>query len=250
MADADSVTLSINLAGMVLPNTTGTYDAVTKLVAALAAAQGEFGPIEKNRHVVIRPREKAAYEFWFADLGEINAKTRPALSKHGLAISSWITGGRLVTALLGHGASLYTDLQAPKLPDTSDELKGFGGKWSYVKRYQISALLFLAAEDDIDDDGSDGREGDDGGATRAADDHAAAAPSMQRRTTATAGAKIDGDGVSWINRKIKALGMDQGLIDTMLARLSITPKPWADLTVKEFATLRSELVKASALPGA
>ena len=53
--------------------------------------------------------------------------------------------------------------------------------------------------------------------------------------------------VQWIERKAKGLSLDATMITAMFTRLKLTEKPWAQLTGAEFAVVKAELARASAL---
>lgn len=242
------------LLGMVPINTTGTHQQVAALFAALAAAQAAFDPIAKNQEAVIRPRDaaKMPYTFVYADFAEIIACTRPALTANGLSIVQPLVprgDGLVLMTILLHagGATMSSECEAPNR-DVAD-LKEFGGRYNYMRRYQYQGLLCLASEDDIDEDGDEGRGqnggGDDGNAGGIGGP--SPRPSMQRKAQ-SAGATIDSGSVAWITRKVKALGMDEGLCRAMLDKLQIPFKPWTALTTDQFAQVKSELSKASAMP--
>ena len=129
------------------------------LYAALAAAQGAFKPIEKNRHVDIKPRDKPAYSFRYADLEEILTKTRPALSANGLAMIQRVEhrqNGCFLICCLAHasGGTLTSEVQIPGARDLSDT-KVFGATITYYRRYLVTAMLGVAADDDLDEDGQE-----------------------------------------------------------------------------------------------
>jgi ERF superfamily len=135
---------------------------------ALAIAQGEFLPIEKNQTADIRGKEgKASYKFDYADMAEIRAKTTPALSKNKLGLMSIPTarakgdGGHVLRTMLVHpsGARIESVLVIPQ----QAEVKNFGGYITYLRRYQVSAMLNVAADDDLDD--ADDGDGDPSGQT-------------------------------------------------------------------------------------
>lgn len=135
-------------------NTTQT---LSELYTALAAAQGEFLPIEKNRSVTIKPRDSSPYSFRYADLDEITNKTRPALSKYKLALFQplIVTGNdaRLVCVLAhASGATAQSEITLPH-PLSLKEPKQFGALVSYFRRYIVQAMLGIAADDDLDEDG-------------------------------------------------------------------------------------------------
>jgi hypothetical protein len=145
------------------------------LYSALAQAQAEFQPITKNREVMITMKSGGKYKFRYADLDEINLRTRPALTKYGLGlmqiVSSEPSGATFIETRLTHkdggSVSARLDIKGPReYPDP----KEFGAVVSYLRRYQVTPMLGVAADDDIDqrprhptgdqDDG--GRQDDDG----------------------------------------------------------------------------------------
>lgn len=139
------------------------------LYAALAAAQAKFQPITKNREVMITMKSGGRYKFRYADLDEINLRTRPALTENGLAVmqivSSEPNGATFIETRLTHkdggAVSARLDIKGPReYPDP----KEFGAVVTYLRRYQITPLLGVAADDDLDQDGKglEGR-GDKGG---------------------------------------------------------------------------------------
>ncbi len=126
------------------------------LFAALAAAQGDFQPIEKNREVAIRS-DKGSYAFRYADLEQILSKTRPALTKNGLALFQ-VLGTKGDDATLrcelvhSAGGRLVSELTIPG-PTSVRDPKQFGAQVTYFRRYMVTSLLGVAADDDLDDDG-------------------------------------------------------------------------------------------------
>lgn len=126
-----------------------------KLAAALAKAQGAFSPIVKNRAVTIySAKNNSSYTFRYADLEELLNATRPALAANGLAIVQEIVNGLLRTVLMHEsGEERVSDLQLGS--SGSDDIKTFGAKISYLRRYAYQSMLCLAADDDLDEDGAE-----------------------------------------------------------------------------------------------
>lgn len=123
-----------------------------KLAAALAKAQGAFRPIEKNRSVAISMKSGGSYKFRYADLEELIAATREHLTANGLSIVQLIAGVQLRTVLMHEsGEELISEM--PLGAAGGDDIKTFGAKVSYLRRYAYQSLLCLAADDDIDEDG-------------------------------------------------------------------------------------------------
>lgn len=131
------------------------------LFAALAKAQGEFKAIEKNREVQIQMRSGGSFKFRYADLEEIISKTRPALAANGLSLFQTLdtaADGALLCCVLAHssGASVRSEHKLPKNLDADP--KTFGATISYFRRYLVTALLGVAADDDLDEDGQEADE--------------------------------------------------------------------------------------------
>lgn len=129
------------------------------LYAALAAAQGSFPAIEKNRSVRITMKTGGTYQFRYADLEEIIAKTRPALAANGLAMIQpmTITGSdaRLTCELVHKdGGRIVSEVSIPH-PHSLQDPKQFGATISYFRRYMVTAMLGVAADDDLDEDGQE-----------------------------------------------------------------------------------------------
>lgn len=129
----------------------GTPQQLAALFGALAAAQGAFKPVHKNREVTIRT-DKGPYTFAYAELSQSLDATRDALSTNGLAVSQPFSlgdGYATVRTILSHkegGLMISTcHLQQAKA------MKDLGGLLTYCRRYAFNALLSLAADEDLDD---------------------------------------------------------------------------------------------------
>ena len=125
-----------------------------ELNAALAAAQGEFEPIKKEKEV-----KTGSYSYSYAPLDLILEKCRPILSKHGLALTQLLESdgnGPAIRTELRHAAGgvIGSSFPLPTMPQKAQEL---GSLLTYLRRYAIVALLGIAAEDD--DDGAQATAG-------------------------------------------------------------------------------------------
>lgn len=130
------------------------------LYAALAKAQGEFTPLAKNREVEITMKSGGRYKFRYADLEAVLSATRPALSSNGLAIIQRIAPvpganySELVTAILHKdGGVIESSIQLPS--NSGGDIKNYGAIISYLRRYALTSLLCVAADDDLDEDGQE-----------------------------------------------------------------------------------------------
>jgi hypothetical protein len=120
---------------------------MSELTKALAKAQGAFPPIPKNREVNAGPRK-----YKYAELATILATVTPVLAANGLAITQR-------TDVTDRGTMLITDLRhiggevlSSTLPLHMDNLQpqALGSLLTYLKRYSLTSLLNVAADEDDD----------------------------------------------------------------------------------------------------
>lgn len=182
------------------------------LYTALAKAQGEFKPIEKNKTVTIKPREKPQYTFSYADLEELIAKTRPALTANGLAVSQQLHEGKLVTQLLhAEGGLITSEIGVPR---ADGEPKSYGALLTYLRRYAYSALLCLAADDDLDEDGQHGdndQHGDDPQGGRQQRPTRQEPKARPTKPAAEGGKLASGAQLKWAKERLATLDQDVGI---------------------------------------
>jgi len=97
---------------------------------ALAAAQAEMGPAKKN---AANPHFKSKY----ADLAEVVAAARPALTKHGICfyhVPEATEFGRYMVTVLAHGES-GTEIRCPvELIIGKPDVQGYKSATTYAKR--------------------------------------------------------------------------------------------------------------------
>jgi hypothetical protein len=130
-----------------------TSESFGHVATALALAQAEFQSIEKNRTAYVRS-EKGNYSFNYADLAAVLTAVTPALTKAGLALLQPVTneGGVVrVQTWLVHGESSEWIRSKPLALEGGRDQKALGIAITYLRRYQIGALLGVAPEDDVDD---------------------------------------------------------------------------------------------------
>lgn len=180
--------LAAEVATPVVTTDYGSLEARKAFNAALSLAQGEFEPILKNRAVRIEMKNGGSYNFRYADLQEIQQKTRPALSRHGLSTTSQMvpseTGVHLAVILMhAEGFERVSEV----FVTYGEEIKQFGAKLKYMRRYITTGLLDVDADDDLDENGDDGGAGStpvDHGRTGDYDRAPAPAPRPARKAPA------------------------------------------------------------------
>jgi hypothetical protein len=119
----------------------------TKLNAALVSAIAELRSVTKDK---VNPHFKSK----FASLDAITEAARPILAKHGLAItqmpeydSNSQTAGVVTRVIHSSGESSESKLL---LPVKSNDPMACGSAISYSRRYSISAVLMICADEDDD----------------------------------------------------------------------------------------------------
>jgi hypothetical protein len=125
---------------MVPANGMKTSEQISELAAALAAAQGMMENAIMNR---TNPHFKTKY----ADLAAVLNAARKPLSANGLAIVQTIGDGVLHTRLL-HTSGQWIASEHP-LP-MSGKPQEIGSALTYARRYSLSALIGIAADEDDD----------------------------------------------------------------------------------------------------
>ena len=117
-----------------------TSEQISELAAALAVAQGMMENAIMNR---TNPHFKTKY----ADLAAVLNAARKPLSANGLAIVQTIGDGVLHTRLL-HTSGQWIASEHP-LP-MSGRPQEIGSALTYARRYSLSALIGIAADEDDD----------------------------------------------------------------------------------------------------
>jgi len=131
---------------------------IAQVASALAAAQGEFPPIPRNKTVTVKTRSGGAYTFSYAPLDAILGAVRSALAKAGLALTQAVVTDanntdNLRTILL-HSSGEFLANETPIYSTGGDNAsQAYGSGLTYARRYGITALLCIAADEDDDGNG-------------------------------------------------------------------------------------------------
>src|SRR5262245_40636920 len=120
------------------------------LAAALVACQAELPAVSKDG-------ENPHFKSRFVTLDELIDKTRPVLSRHGLALTQFPTlheqtGAPVLRTILlraGSGEEMQADMPLLVAGQTMQQL---GAAITYARRYAWAAVLGVAAEEDTDGD--------------------------------------------------------------------------------------------------
>lgn len=128
----------------------GTHEAQDKLFSELALAQGEFGSALADT-----TGQDGHRTFRYADMASLVRASRPALTKHRIAITQWPLGGdgTLLTIVAGHGARIQSVFRFRRADATVAGVPGIkltGSSLTYFSRYVMRSILGLPGDDDLD----------------------------------------------------------------------------------------------------
>jgi hypothetical protein len=120
-----------------------TSDTIDQIATALAAAQAEMKNATMNK---VNPHFKSRY----ADLAGIRDTVIPSLSKHGISVAQ-------MTAVTDTGLTVATRLMHKSgqwlestYPVSYDKPQAMGSAITYARRYSLSAICCISADDDDD----------------------------------------------------------------------------------------------------
>ena len=154
---------------------------IAKLAHALVQAHKVLANPPRNREVQVRTKTGGTYTFRYATLDQIMDVARPALGEAGLCVLQPIVStekGTVLVTRLVHESGQWMECEIP-LPRLGEDLQGFGSAVSYVRRYAVSAMLNITADEDDDGNTAAGnhvadaprRNDDRRGSARAAPDN-------------------------------------------------------------------------------
>ena len=126
-------------------------ESINELAVALSKAQAEFLPAKMN---AVNPFFKSHY----ADLGSVITASKEVCAKYGLAVSQPVSTDGLnvmVTTLLMHssGQWISSDMILP-LMDSKNIAQAAGAIITYARRYSLSSMLGIYADEDTDGNGA------------------------------------------------------------------------------------------------
>lgn len=179
-------------------------ESIAQIATALAAAQAEITNPPRNREVTVRS-DKGNYKFKYATLDAIFDAVRPSLTKNGLWFVQTLANGdgkyRLVTTLT-HKSGEWLESEQPILVEKPGS-QAFGSALTYARRYALTAMLGVAADEDDDGNGADGNHIEKSEDRKAAPKPTGNAPANAKDKAANS-AGIDPT-VAWATAKNKAI---------------------------------------------
>jgi len=123
-----------------------TSESVTEIQKALAAFQAEVPNPPRNK-------DNPFYNSKYADLAMVIDTAKPVLAKNDLAViqdAGISASGVFVTTRIMHSSGEWIESEPISLPPEKLTPQGMGSVITYLRRYQLSAMLGIASEDDDD----------------------------------------------------------------------------------------------------
>lgn len=138
-------------------------ESTAALASALALAQGAWSNPPKSREVSVSINGGGKYKFAYATLDTILDHIRAPLSENGLSVTQAIdvAGERVVVrTVLMHSSGEWLESVTPLIGNTAKPQE-FGSAVSYARRYALSAMLSITADDDDDGNAAQGNTVED-----------------------------------------------------------------------------------------
>lgn len=136
---------------------------IAELAAALSAAQAELRHVAKDKTANIPTKTGGSYSYKYADLASVWDVVREPLTKHGLSIiqipdyrDGWLDLETVLMHKSGQFISGHIRTRAPE-----NDVRGLGSAITYLRRYALSSMIGLVADED--DDGAASAEQKSGG---------------------------------------------------------------------------------------
>lgn len=117
-----------------------------EMAKALGAFQAECPPVTYNKKVDFNTKAGRVY-YQYSTLDHLMATVREPLKNNGLAFTQLVNEDASVTTILMHTSGEWV-AGTCRIPFKSDDPKAVGATISYAKRYGLSAILGVCAEED------------------------------------------------------------------------------------------------------
>lgn len=138
-----------------------TSPAIDQLAAALVKAHTDFGPVKRSRIVEVLTKSGGKYTFAYAPLDTIMDAIKGPLQANGLAlvqgVSRYDSGDVLNTRII-HSSGQWAANETPVVAQKTCSAQEYGSALTYARRYGVTMLMSLVADDDDDANSGDGNK--------------------------------------------------------------------------------------------
>lgn len=139
-----------------------TSENLDLIAAALAKAQGEFKAIPKNKTGKVAGENKSgrafSYEYKYAALPDVLDGIRSALAGNGLMVTQptlIVSNVIVLRTRVIHSSGQWIESDYPVCSITGEHQK-MGAAMTYARRYALTSLIGVAADEDVDGNGAEG----------------------------------------------------------------------------------------------
>lgn len=132
-----------------------------KLAPALAKTQAELSNPPRNRKVIVKTA-KGQYDYTYSTADKIADLVRPVFGKHELSLAQGTAkseDGWLLITRITHSSGQFIENDTPLPYSGTTDAQSLGSALTYAKRYGLTALLGIVAEEDDDGAGAGKRSG-------------------------------------------------------------------------------------------
>lgn len=131
-------------------------ESIRELASALSKFQAQVPKIDLDREVEVSTKSGWNYKFKYATFANILEKIRIPLSESGLSFTQLVNEDGSVTTILMHTSGEWI---SSKLLITGEKTpQGIGSAITYMKRYSLSSILGICADDDDDANAAQGNQ--------------------------------------------------------------------------------------------
>lgn len=131
-------------------------ETIKELATALAKFQAAVPRIDLDREVEVSTRTGVKYKFKYATFANILDKIKQPLSDNGLSFTQLVNEDGGVTTVLMHSSGEY--ISSTLVIRGEETPQGIGSTITYSKRYALSSILGICADDDDDANAGQGNE--------------------------------------------------------------------------------------------
>lgn len=137
-----------------------TSEKIDQIAAALAKFQSNVKSPKKSKKVNVKS-ERGQYSYLYSPLEDIISDIKEPMEKQGLSFfqsvgstTGGITAPFVITRLL-HTSGQWIESDALVVPAANNKAQEIGSAITYARRYQLSGVLGIAADEDDDASGAD-----------------------------------------------------------------------------------------------
>lgn len=131
-------------------------ETIKELAAAMSRFQASVPKIDLDREVEVQTKSGGKYKFRYATFANIIDKVKGPLSEQGLSYTQLVNENGSVTTILMHESGEW--ISSTLLITGEKTPQGIGSTITYTKRYALSSMLGVCADDDDDANAGQGND--------------------------------------------------------------------------------------------